>query len=227
MDLVNYQLHPNEWYVRTARLLLQERGPNKKVHRALKKMLSSNPDVTRKLRALWALHVTKGLSEKELVKLLSHENEYIRGWAIQLLAEDKNPSDAALKRFAELAKTDISALVRLHLASALQRTEPAKRWATVEALIQHEEDKTDHNLPLMLWYAFEPTVPTDINRAVDLALQAKVPIILPYTIQRLGEIKSAEALQALQVLQQRLEKMEHAHQHQEAQAILKKVLEPK
>ncbi|CAN5846406.1 hypothetical protein BH24BAC1_BH24BAC1_29890 [soil metagenome] len=227
MDLVNYQLHPNEWYVRNARLILQERGPNKKVHRALKKMLSNNPDVTRKLRALWALHVTKGLTEKELVKLLSHENEYVRGWAIQLLAEDKNPSDAALKRFAELAKTDISALVRLHLASALQRTEPAKRWATVEALIQHEEDKTDHNLPLMLWYAFEPTVPTDINRAVDLALQAKMPIILPYTIQRLGEIKSAEALQALQVLQQRLEKMEHAHQHQEAQAVLKKVLEPK
>lgn len=54
MQLVNYQLHQNEWYVRTARLLLQERGANKRVHRALKKILNENPDVSRKLRALWA-----------------------------------------------------------------------------------------------------------------------------------------------------------------------------
>jgi putative membrane-bound dehydrogenase-like protein len=224
MDLVNYQLHKNEWYVRTARLILQERGPNKKVHRALKNILNNNPDVTRKLRALWALHVTRGLKEKELLKLLAHENEYIRSWAIQLLAEDKNLSDAALKRFADLAKTDNSALVRLYLASAIQRTAPEKRWETIEALIQRAEDKDDHNQPLMLWYAFEPTVLTDVNRAVDLALKAKVPHILPYTIQRVGAIKTVESVKALQGLQQHLEKMGHEHQNHEIQALIKKEL---
>jgi putative membrane-bound dehydrogenase-like protein len=226
-DLVNYQLHPNEWYVRNARLILQERGPNKKVHKALKKILNNNPDVTRKLRALWALHVTKGLNEKELLQLLEHENEYIRSWAIQLLAEDKNLSEAALKQFAELAKKDNSPLVRLYLASAMQRTAPEKRWATLEALVQRAEDKDDHNLPLMLWYAFEPTVPTDMNRAVDLAQQAKVPHLLPFTIRRVAAINSAESVKTLQSLQQRLGKMDHAHENHEVQALLKKVLEPK
>jgi hypothetical protein len=71
MELVNYQLHRNEWYVRQARTILQERGPNKKVHKALKEILAKNPDETRKLRALWTLHVTKGLTEKELTDLLA------------------------------------------------------------------------------------------------------------------------------------------------------------
>jgi putative membrane-bound dehydrogenase-like protein len=226
-DLVNYQLHQNEWYVRSARLILQERGPNKKVHKALKNILNNNPDITRKLRALWALHVTKGLNEKELLNLLDHENEYIRSWAIQLLAEDKNLSDAALKRFAELAKTDGSALVRLYLVSAIQRTAPEKRWETIEALLQRAEDKDDHNLPLMLWYAFEPAVPADMNRAVDLALKAKVPHVLPYTVQRIAAINTPESVKALHGLQQRLETMEHSNQNHEVQALIKKALEPK
>jgi hypothetical protein len=42
-ELVNYQLHQNEWYVRNARLILQERGPKKKVHKALQTYLKYQP----------------------------------------------------------------------------------------------------------------------------------------------------------------------------------------
>ncbi|GEO04213.1 hypothetical protein AAE02nite_18770 [Adhaeribacter aerolatus] len=227
MDLVKHHLNQNEWYVRTARLVLQERGPNKKVHKALKKILYNNPDVTRKLRALWTLHVTKGLSEKEMLQLLNHENEYIRSWAIQLMAEDKELSEVALKQFAEMAKKDNSALVRLYLASAMQRVAPEKRWETLAGLMHHAEDKDDHNLPLMLWYAFEPIVPMDMNRAMEMAQQAKVSAILNYTIQRVGAIKSGASVKLLQDLQQRVEKMEHSHQNHEILAIIKKELQPK
>jgi hypothetical protein len=226
-DLVNYQLHKNEWYVRNARLILQERGPNKKIHKALKKILANNPDVTRQLRALWALHVTKGLNEKELLQLLDHENEYIRSWSVQLLAEDENLSAAALKKFAALAKNDKSAVVRLYLASAMQRTAPENRWETMAALVQRAEDQDDHNLPLMLWYAFEPAVPTDLNRAAEVALTAKVSTILNYTIQRMAAINTPEAVKVLQSLQQRLQKADHTPQNHEVQALLKKALEPK
>jgi hypothetical protein len=118
-------------------------------------------------------------------------------------------------------------MVRLYLASALQRTAPEKRWETVEALTQRAEDKDDHNLPLMLWYAFEPAVPGDINRAVDLAVKAKVPYILAHTIQRVDAINTPESEKALQGLQQRLGQMEHSQENHELQALLKKALEPK
>ena len=62
-ELVAMQLHANDWYVRHARRLLQERGPKAEVHAALAKMLAENPDDTRQLRALWALHSTGGLTE--------------------------------------------------------------------------------------------------------------------------------------------------------------------
>jgi hypothetical protein len=34
-ELVRLQLHKNDWFVTHARRLLQERGPNEKVHEAL------------------------------------------------------------------------------------------------------------------------------------------------------------------------------------------------
>jgi putative membrane-bound dehydrogenase-like protein len=227
IELVNLQLHKNDWYVRQARLILQQRGANKKVHKALKNILDKNPDVTRKLRALWTLHVTKGLTEKNLLELLAHSNEYIRSWSIQLLAEGKNLSPAALKRFADMARNDGSALVRVYLASALQRTEPGKRWDILDGLYSRSEDKDDHNLPLMLWYAAEPLVNVDLNRAMDMAFKARLPKILPYTIQRAGAIGSPESKQILQALNQRMDKMEDPHQYHEIQVMVNKILEQK
>ena len=227
MKLVDLQLHKNDWYVRTARVILQERGPDKKVHKALKKILDKNPDVTRKLRALWALHVTKGLSEENLLYLLEHENEYIRSWAIQFLAEDKQISVDGIKRFTDMAYNDGSAMVRLYLTSALQRIEPAQRWEIVEGLSQRSVDKNDHNLPLMLWYAAEPLVKLDLNRAIDLAFKAKLPLILSYTIRCAGAMGSPESKKILQALNNRMENMEGSHQYHEIQLMISKILEQK
>ncbi|MEX2595261.1 MAG: PVC-type heme-binding CxxCH protein [Anditalea sp.] len=223
LELVNLQLHKNDWYVRQARHILQKRGPNKRVHKALKKLMDENPDVTRKLRALWALHVTDGLTEKNLLDLLAHENEYLRSWAIQLLAEDNNLSSAALTSFKEMAHNDDSALVRLYLASALQRMEPGKRWEILEGLVQRSEDKDDHNLPLMLWYAAEPLVELDAERVMDMAVKAKSPHILPFTIKKVEAIGSKESARILQDLNQRLTEMD-SHQYHESHLMVKKML---
>lgn len=204
MELVNYQLNTNEWYVRQARIILQERGGNVKVIEALKEILNKNPDATRKLRTLWTLHAIKGLSETDLTDLFSNENEYVRGWAIQLLAEDKKVSPTALAKLESLSKTENSALVRLYLAAALQRISPEMRWNILENLVQKEEDKTDHNLPLMLWYAAEPMAVVDADHALKLVEKTKIPKLLNYMIQRVGAINTLESTKALLDLKQRL-----------------------
>ena len=223
-ELVELQLHKNDWYVRHARVILQERGPNKKVHKALKDILNANPDVTRKLRALWALHVTNGVSDEDLSKLLTHESEYLRSWAIQLLVEDQNVSDAVLARFADMAKNDRSALVRLYLASALQRIQPDRRWDIVAALSQHEEDKDDHNIPLMVWYAAEPLVALDVKRALEMAQKSKLPQLLPYAIKRAGAVGSDEAKVGLKELYRKLNESADPHQYHEAQMAINEIL---
>jgi putative membrane-bound dehydrogenase-like protein len=195
--LVELQLHRNDWYVRQARRILQERGPDPKVHARLKNILQTNPDVTRKLRALWALHVTEGLSAEDKLQLLGHDSEYLRSWAIALLAEDSNPPDAALQRFAAMSRDDGSALVRLSLASALQRVPAAKRWEVVAGLLARAEDAGDHNQPLMVWYAAEPLADLNMERALTLALDAKLPRVFPFMVQRIAAIRTQEAVRVL------------------------------
>ena len=188
-ELVAYQLHENEFYVVHSRRLLQERGGNAEVHAGLWKIFNDNPDVTRKLRALWALHVTKGINDEQAESLLDHADEYVRAWAIQLIAEDKTVPAGAQRRFESMAKRDTSALVRLYLASALQRIAPDQRWEIVKNLAAHEEDAADPNIPLMVWYALEPLVGADAQRAAELAKNSKLPNLQEFVSRRIADGK--------------------------------------
>src|SRR5262249_20191431 len=131
-------------------------------------------DVPRKLRALWALYCTGGADEEFLRKQLDHEQEYVRAWAIRLLGDERPPSDAALMKFVAMAG-DKSPLVRLYLASALQRIPLDRRWGLAMALAGSEENAKDQNLPLMIWYGIEPLVPTDKARSIKLLTTCKIP----------------------------------------------------
>ncbi len=192
--LVKLVQNENEWYVRHARRALQERGPNPAVHKALAKILTHDSSPAHQLRALWALHATGGLTEPIALAQLENPNEYLRAWSIQLLAENKNVSDKALKRFLNLALTDPSPVVRLYLASAMQRIPAEQRWEIVAALGQHASDATDHNLPLMNWYAAEPLATNDLRRALALAQNSKLPRILEFTVRRAAVTGASEAL---------------------------------
>jgi hypothetical protein len=195
--LVDLQLNRNDWYVRHARRILQERGPDPKVHARLKAILRDNADVTRKLRAIWALHVTDGLTDQDTIELLGNDSEYVRSWAVYLLAQTRHPSQDVLRRFAAMAREDASALVRLYLASAMQRVPMDQRWDVVAALLSHGEDATDQNLPLMVWYAVDPLAELDMSRALELSADTKLPRIFSFMTQRIAAIGSQEALKVL------------------------------
>jgi putative membrane-bound dehydrogenase-like protein len=180
-ELVELQLHRNDWIVTRARRLLQERGPKAETHEALRKMFEANPDVTRKLRALWALHATGGLSDPGA--LLGHAEEYVRAWAIRLDLEDGDASRPAA--LLEMARKDPSPLVRLHLASACQRMSVDARYPIVEALAGRLEDAEDPNLPLMVWYALEPWVAAHRDIAPELLKKPLLPPLREFTARRL------------------------------------------
>src|SRR5262249_25300239 len=121
-QLVELQLHRNDWYVQHARRVLQERAASgqdlSEARAALGNMFAEQDDVTRQLRAFWALHVTGGIEDQFLIQQLEHASEYVRSWCIRLLCEDGDPPKLALERFEEIAAHGNSAFDRLHLASA-------------------------------------------------------------------------------------------------------------
>lgn len=223
-ELVALQLNENEFYVRHARRLLQERKVGADVHQALWKILNENSDVTRKLRALWTLHATKGITEQQWTGLLDNSNEYVRAWAIQLMTEEKKISADTQKRFETMAGKDSSAVVRMYIASALQRMVLNQTWDIVKNLSVRNEDVNDKNIPLLVWYALEPLVAADPNRAMDLAMAAKLPNLLVYTIQRVGAITDNKAVDVLQKTKQTLEKQNASEDQQKALAAIEQAL---
>jgi len=191
-QLVRCQAHANDWYVRHARQILQERGGNAAVHAGLLAMLESDPETTHKLNALWTLHVTGGLKETKALSLLDHSDEHVRAWTIQCLTESREVSDTALGQFARMASSDSSPVVRLYLASALQRLPVERRWNTLEGLVTHAEDASDHNLPLMVWYAAEGPVSTDWRRGLKLMNRSKIPKVRELIARRIASLMKGD-----------------------------------
>ena len=190
-DLIKLQTHQNDWFSRHARRILQERLQGKPVAPAvlasLNSMIDGEKNSIHRLRALWSVHVTAGLSEENALSLLKKEtDEFIRSWVIQILSENQNPSDTLLREFARLAREDKSPVVRLYLASACQRLSIAQRLPILEALLAHDEDAGDHNLPLMYWYAAEPVAGEGSTRAVALLAKSKIPQVRQFITRRMS-----------------------------------------
>ena len=185
-QLVEYQLHRNDWYVRHARRILQERGLSAETVAALEKIALEHADDTRQLRGLWALHAGGKLSEATGLKALKSASEYVRGWAVTLLCEGQKPSQAVLDAMATLAKSDPSQLVRLRIASALQRVPIEQRWPILMELAAHAEDAKDQNLPLMIWYAAEPAVGASPDKAAEFLAACQIPKIQEYITRRMA-----------------------------------------
>ncbi len=185
-ELVDLQLHKNDWFVRTARRILQERQPDPTTHKSLMGIVFNNKDTTRRLRALWALHVTQGLQAGHLGVLLKDQDEYIRAWAVQLSLEEPGKFSSLYPSIAKLGAREPSPTVRLYLASALQRLPENFGKQLAQALVKYGEDATDHNLPLMLWYGIENLVSKDPQWGMSIAAESNVPTVSRFTVRRLA-----------------------------------------
>ncbi len=186
-ELVQLQLHQNDWFVRTARRLLHERAAGNRLTNPestrgqLAEMAMRHPDATRRLRALWALHAMDGIDGQVGMRSLSDPNEYVRGWAIQLISEGRGVTASLRKQLVDMARHDPSPVVRLFLASAMQRVAPETGWQLAEALAQHAEDVDDRNLPRMVWYGVASLLPDDEDRTFQLARNTQLPMLAQNT----------------------------------------------
>ena len=184
-ELAALHTHKNEWFVRTARRVLQERAASRPLDAgaltALRTQASdANSEIVSQLRALWTLHVTNNLAAAQLTTALAHSSEYVRAWAIQLGTErgaGVPPAGFSASDLLRLASSDPSAAVRLAVASAVPALPPAARWPVAAALAAHGEDAADRYLPKMDWFALGPLVAADLPRALDLATSTPLPTL--------------------------------------------------
>jgi putative membrane-bound dehydrogenase-like protein len=197
-ELAKLQFSKNEWMVRHARRILQERGQTGKVSDGALKMLRDKSNELgagekNRLRVLWALNATSALTEKELLRAAQWcEMEHLQAWAIRLAMEE----DLWEKNFGELADIVQSAhttpFVRLHLAGSLPRMSHASSWRILLAMLrQHREDMSDPYLPLAYWYALEPRVAEEPTRFAHRRPGGEVPLCREFTARRITGDKYA------------------------------------
>jgi putative membrane-bound dehydrogenase-like protein len=203
-ELVKLVPSKNEWLSRHSRRVLQERSaktlePRTRV--SLSEIVGGNSSGTEKLRALWALQVTGGIGLRDYFACLKSSDEWLRGWAIQLafespgtlarLGEEKIPAndEQLLKTkysLNELAASDPSPLVRLFIASALQRMPVEHRSGFLTDLLKRSEDANDHNLPFMYWFAAEAYVASNPDGGLELLTVCKIPKVREFIARRLA-----------------------------------------
>lgn len=203
--LVALHVHPNEWFVRQARVELADRAvrglPLVEARRELRKLFDHAAEPSQAIRALCTLKVIGSVDATFLRGLLKHDHESVRAWAVRFLTDDMPldtvfsqrggrdvdlPSDL-MAEFKTLARADHSGLVRLVLASTLQRLPVRQRLELARLLAARSEDAADHNLPSLIWTALIPVADADPDGLVSLASDCQLPTVTRSIARRLGE----------------------------------------
>lgn len=174
-ELIKHQEHANDWFVRHARRLLAERGVDTAGRDQLQALAVKHTDPLKRLRGVWALHVTGGISSSLLEVLLKDSDAHVRGWSLRLATEQAIGTSlpATLER---LAKSDPSPVVRREIAAIVTRIAGPERLGILAGLLGHSEDAGDPNIPYLCWYALEPVAESDPASFMVLARTAYAPI---------------------------------------------------
>ncbi|MFT5129336.1 MAG: putative membrane-bound dehydrogenase-like protein, partial [Rhodothermales bacterium] len=183
-ELLGYLSHDNEWYARMAQHVIRQRDPSAKLQDAIRERLFEG---SQRFRHVVALHASGGLRKADTDRLLADSAESIRAQTLHYLTE--SDASAYADRFAEIARTDDSARVRLALAGACQHRLSAEIAKPIlEILAGRSEDRNDRFIPKMIWYAYSKYPEADIK-----ALKTEMPLLRQSIAWRTGETEEVAA----------------------------------
>ena len=204
--LASLQTSVSAWHARRARVILQHRSGRRAIDpgavASLRHLFEAGEDADHRLRALWSLHVIGELplsnAPCSIAAALNDRDQHIRAWAIQLACEDgpdEPPPSHIVDLILRMAEEDQSPIVRLYLASALQRLGNAEHvWSIAEDLVSNAEDVGDHNIPKMIWFGIEPHVVNHVGRALEVAQSSEIPMLSQFIARRLADGDELEQL---------------------------------
>ena len=214
-ELIALHTHKNEWQVRMARKVLQERAAKLKdedvvnLWKRLVALVFADKDkpfdaehTRQTLRYMWTTHCISADRDLPVISSTFVFDAWygmasvpVRTWAVQLAAENTTTLrlPTAFTHFQQLVANEPAPQVRLAWASVMQRYSIEGRGLIAEALLNRAEDADDHNIPLMIWYGIEPLVGADPNVGLRLASNSKIPKVTQLIYRRLASDDAGRA----------------------------------
>ena len=123
----------------------------------------------------------------QIVALLNSGDEAKTSMGVRWLCEDFPDEPETLQTLLKIARTDPPGLVRLELASGLQRLPGKERFALAKVLTQVESDRDDRQQSLLIWYGVSVSVGEHFEQGIDLAIHSKLPTVTRLISRRLCE----------------------------------------
>ena len=196
-ELLKMQFHSNEWFVRQARRVLQERAAAGKLAKDTiedaRMLMTMTDNVHTKLRMMWVMHVIGGTTADDLITLLGNDDENVRLWAAMLGCEPAEPGREFVKQLVKAAAKEESQFAMLFLAGMVQRLPVKDALPLAEALAARVLPEDDPNLGLACWYAVQSVLARDPAAKWDRLLSAcRHPLVSRYTARYLVAREAAD-----------------------------------
>jgi putative membrane-bound dehydrogenase-like protein len=196
-ELLKMQFHSNEWFVRQARRVLQERAAagklDKETAKELRTVMNMTDDVNTKLRLMWAVHAVGGIPTEDLGNLLDQPDEHVRLWAAMLGCEPAKPAEDFIKKLLEAAEKEESQFAMLFLAGMVQRLPAKEALSLAKVLMPRVLAEDDPNLGLAMWYAVQSVLARDSEADWTTILRSgRHPLVVRNTARYLVARESAE-----------------------------------
>jgi putative heme-binding domain-containing protein len=173
-ELVELLKHPNVWWRREARQLIVDRG-DKTAHPKLRQYLL-NEKGQLALESLWALYASGGWMERDFDYVGTHENEYVRAWAIRCLVDDGIVPEQMVRELEQMAGRERNPVVLAQLACSAKRLEPNPAIDIATELLNNPVSADDPQLPLLIWWAMESANSRDTTDTVRFPFAQNVKL---------------------------------------------------
>ncbi len=166
-DLIKLLDHPGKWHRQMAVKLLGDRfspgtasaGKTGAERRsaAVKQLEAELAKATGQsaLERLWALNACGGLTDPMALRLLTHEEPFVRAWTIRIVCDPGTTSPEVATAIAGAASKEPYIDVRKQMASSARRLSPELALPIIRELLKYDEDANDIHQPLLIWWALE------------------------------------------------------------------------
>ncbi len=206
-DLIELLGHKNAWYPRMANRILADREASGKRKgdegetaeqgiKLLHQVVEGHASPDRQLQALQTVYAGESArvsmaSDKDsawfpklLLEMKLSDDENVKAWNLRLLADRQVESRKVAAHIISMA-SDPSPLVRLYVASSINRLAANDAFAVAAKLVTHEEDMKDRVQPKLIWHQIEPFIAGDYDNSMGLFSVCKSQMIRRNIIRRL------------------------------------------
>ncbi|MCS6864234.1 MAG: c-type cytochrome [Gemmataceae bacterium] len=176
-ELVELHRSPNEWLVRKARRVLQERAAAGQLApetlQALRKIQDSAAAVGQRLRASWTLLATGQFTLADARSLVAADDISLRAWGVRGMLSCNEKPEIVERMLADVLKTENSEFVLMHVASALSRC-PAHQ-ALIRQLAQRLDGTEPPHLTSLTWYRIAAWLASEPHQALGILTELRSP----------------------------------------------------